>query len=87
MPITLLILTGIVLFCIYKLSDNPSFGTTLVISILVDVVLGFLSNNLYLSKIIKDRTDSRSKNIEKETQQRLALRIQSAQINDGKFSD
>lgn len=87
MPIILLILTGIVLFCIYKLSDNPSFGTTLVISILVDVVLGFLSNNLYLSKIIKDRTDSRSKNIEKETQQRLALRIQSAQINDGKFSD
>ena len=87
MPIILLILTGIVLFCIYRLSDNPSFGTTLVISILVDVVLGFLSNNLYLSKIIKDRTDSRSKNIEKETQQRLALRIQSAQINDGKFSD
>lgn len=83
MPVIVLLLTVIVVFCIYKLGANPPFGATLIISIIVDVVLGFLGNNLYLSKTLIERSNSRTSNIERETQERLVLRMQGAKISQG----
>ena len=83
MPVLLLLLTGAVLFCVYKLSDNPPFVMTLIISLPIDVLLGFLSNTLFLSKAINERNSSRESNVETETQKRLVLRMQYIQMAQG----